>query len=44
MQVSLALFVSGDSEVAARAIVALAALYSRADHAECMERMIGEYS
>ena len=41
LQVSLALLVAGDTDQAVRAVSALAALYKRADHAECMERMIG---
>jgi hypothetical protein len=39
--VSLALFVAGETEQAARAIAALGALYSRADHATAMDKMTG---
>ena len=39
-QVALALFVTGDTAAAARAMSALGALYAREDHAGCMERLI----
>jgi hypothetical protein len=40
-QVSLALFLSGETAQASRAIAALGALYSRADHAATMDKMTG---